>query len=46
MNIRKILVVIIIFTLCMCVTGCSLSSAWNEIKSEVHHTVDNADFKQ
>ena len=43
---RKILIVIMIFILCMCVTSCSLSGAWSEIKSEVRHTIDNADFKR
>ena len=43
---RKILIVVIIVILCICVTGCSLSNAWGKIKSEVKHTVDNADFEQ
>ena len=43
---RKILIVIMIFTLCMCVTGCSVSRAWDEIKAEIHSMVKGADFRQ
>ena len=39
---RKILIVIMLFTLCMCVTGCR---AWDEIKAEIHSMVKGADFK-
>lgn len=44
MKVKKLLIVIMIFTLCICVTGCDLSSAWKQTKSDVHGMVKGADF--